>query len=656
MARYKLQGIARDGAGNIIADASVSVYLAGTTTAASVYKASSGGTAVNSVDTDDEGFYELYVDSIDYSLSQNFKITISKSGYTSKTFDEIDIFPGLPDYEIDVSSIYGNSSKNATILNTAITAVGTIDKMIFVLYPGVWTIDTDVTVPSNITLKIPSGALLQISTGITLTINGPFESGLYQVFDCVGTGSVSFSRNNISEVYPEWWCENTVPGTTDMTAAIQASVDSSYSKVKLQKTKYKISSSISLSQGKHLCGSGKGSESMLNGTFINHSGSDPAIVTSYTYGFGLTMIQDLSLYGGWSVNNPNQHGIAFVKSSGNQTAAHVLIDNLYIIAFGGDGIHHSQDGHINNVEIRGSTINHNAGNGLNFQYNGTSAQVNAIWIHHNSISGNKKNGIIFTGNNVVISTNTIQVNGDYGISVGKELVEPAATLFCFSSVIESNYYEGNQSSKSADAAVIGIFSYYKSELPMCLIRNLYIKGNYFGEAGAKYRSIIYMDAVESDQSVNQASVHIQDNYSSKSIIYLGPSSSYPISRGSSISGIVSDSLDSLPKYVHIYPIEIQAYTHPVYDGSWVDYSTSADAIKGIINGTSVNLSGAVKNGTGLITTLPSAWRPSTNHYFIVPTGVTLNTTGVVSLEIDGKLSLVNGDNHRVCINVTYNRQ
>lgn len=222
MARYKLQGIARDGAGNIIADASVSVYLAGTTTAASVYEASSGGTAVNSVDTDDEGFYELYVDSIDYSLSQNFKITISKSGYTSKTFDEIDIFPGLPDYEIDVSSIYGNGSKNATILNTAITAVGTIDKMIFVLYPGVWTIDTDVTVPSNITLKIPSGALLQISTGVTLTINGLFEAGLYQVFDCVGTGNVG----GLKESFPEWWTANEIPGTTDMRAAIQAAADS----------------------------------------------------------------------------------------------------------------------------------------------------------------------------------------------------------------------------------------------------------------------------------------------------------------------------------------------------------------------------------------------------------------------------------------------
>mgnify|MGYP001166163691 FL=1 len=39
MARYIKQGTPRDGLGNIIAGATVSVYLAGTTTVASVYAA-----------------------------------------------------------------------------------------------------------------------------------------------------------------------------------------------------------------------------------------------------------------------------------------------------------------------------------------------------------------------------------------------------------------------------------------------------------------------------------------------------------------------------------------------------------------------------------------------------------------------------------------
>ena len=40
MTRYIKQGTPRDGLGNIIAGATVSVYLAGTTTVASVYAAS----------------------------------------------------------------------------------------------------------------------------------------------------------------------------------------------------------------------------------------------------------------------------------------------------------------------------------------------------------------------------------------------------------------------------------------------------------------------------------------------------------------------------------------------------------------------------------------------------------------------------------------
>lgn len=335
MARYKLQGIARDGAGNIIADASVSVYLAGTTTAASVYEASSGGTAVNSVDTDDEGFYELYVDSIDYPLSQNFKITISKSGYTSKTFDEIDIFPGLPDYEIDVSSIYGNSSKNATILNTAITAVGTIDKMIFVLYPGVWTIDTDVTVPSNITLKIPSGALLQISTGITLTIDGPFEAGLYQVFSCTGTGKVLFGAGSVTYVRPEWFgavgdtvlTNGAFTSGTDSTTAIQQAVVASQSihKVLLGNGVFKVTDSIvettntasATYNGFWLKGNG------WKTVLVNVAAAITPTVSLDTYG---GRISDLCITGVQA--NPNSS----IKISG--TAIDVLLENVALDPMG----------------------------------------------------------------------------------------------------------------------------------------------------------------------------------------------------------------------------------------------------------------------------------------------------------------------------------
>lgn len=93
MARYKHQGVWTDGNGRRINSATVSVYLAGTTTAASVYAASSGGAAVNSVTTDSTGLYEFWIDDTDYTQEQLFKVTLTKSGFQSKSIDDIIIFP-----------------------------------------------------------------------------------------------------------------------------------------------------------------------------------------------------------------------------------------------------------------------------------------------------------------------------------------------------------------------------------------------------------------------------------------------------------------------------------------------------------------------------------------------------------------------------------
>lgn len=90
--RYNFKSVARDGAGNIVPSATVSVYLAGTTTAASVYATYTGGTAVNSVTTGTDGSFEFYVDDTDYAGTQRFKIVISKTGYSSITRDYISIF------------------------------------------------------------------------------------------------------------------------------------------------------------------------------------------------------------------------------------------------------------------------------------------------------------------------------------------------------------------------------------------------------------------------------------------------------------------------------------------------------------------------------------------------------------------------------------
>lgn len=106
MARKIYRGYARDGNGTILSSATIYVYLTGTTTAASIYTASSGGTAVNSVTSDSTGLYKFYTDYSDYTAGTQFRLVISKTGYDSVTYDEVECLP--PTFSTD-GTLGGNS-------------------------------------------------------------------------------------------------------------------------------------------------------------------------------------------------------------------------------------------------------------------------------------------------------------------------------------------------------------------------------------------------------------------------------------------------------------------------------------------------------------------------------------------------------------------
>lgn len=94
MARYIFQDVAKDGAGNVVTGATVSVFLAGVATAADVYEAESGGSTVNSVESDStDGTFSFWVDASSYTANQKFKITITKTNYRPQTVDDIIIYP-----------------------------------------------------------------------------------------------------------------------------------------------------------------------------------------------------------------------------------------------------------------------------------------------------------------------------------------------------------------------------------------------------------------------------------------------------------------------------------------------------------------------------------------------------------------------------------
>jgi hypothetical protein len=73
--------------------------------------------------------------------------------------------------------------------------------------------------PADRTLRIDRGGSIGNTT--TFRVDGPFEAGRNRVF--TGTGRVLLSSG---KAHPEWWTTNSVPGTTDMSSAIQKAIDS----------------------------------------------------------------------------------------------------------------------------------------------------------------------------------------------------------------------------------------------------------------------------------------------------------------------------------------------------------------------------------------------------------------------------------------------
>jgi hypothetical protein len=109
-------------------------------------------------------------------------------------------------------------------LQAAITAIGS-NPAILRVPPGNYAVTDNLTVPANIALQVERGATLSIADTKTLTINGPFDQGAYQVFSFTGTGKVVFGKGAVQEALPEWF-GFTVSGTgSNNKATLQKLVD-----------------------------------------------------------------------------------------------------------------------------------------------------------------------------------------------------------------------------------------------------------------------------------------------------------------------------------------------------------------------------------------------------------------------------------------------
>ena len=228
---------------------SVTVTLAGGTTKASIYSALTGGTvdADGIITTGTDGTFAFYVDEDDYSHSQQFRIVWSKSGFTSETWDYIQIFP-----DGDRTLLTGSTvdQGDAAIVGTLAWHIADLagSKGTVTALDGTYDMTTNTTIPATMEFKPQIGVLLDGSA--TLTINSSFSPGRYQVFD------PTFVVEGLSWAFPEWFGAAADPSTpTDDKAAFDAgfaALTSGGSLIIDEGGQYYIATSVTMPKGTRL--------------------------------------------------------------------------------------------------------------------------------------------------------------------------------------------------------------------------------------------------------------------------------------------------------------------------------------------------------------------------------------------------------------------
>jgi len=265
----------------------------------------------------------------DYSL-KILSSTESQVYYIPNQSWDIALKPGnyyYPEYSAIDQGITGDSNTLKYYVDLVATDFATIYlRHSSGLATTTYTLTTDETISSNITLKIEDGAILD-GAG-TLTINGPFEHSLSQ---CFGSSiTIAFGSRVVNEVYPEWWEENTIPGTTDMTAAIQAALDA-FSKVVFQNTTYSVNY-ISVNTHNQLIG--KGWSTIIDSTSTGGGFVDGTFILNYLNSatpVKNVVIKDLQM--------TSAAGVFWLSICIGGYAENVIIDNVSFDGWGiGDAI------------------------------------------------------------------------------------------------------------------------------------------------------------------------------------------------------------------------------------------------------------------------------------------------------------------------------
>ena len=164
----------------------------------------------------------------------------------------------------------------------------------------VYTWDTSVSIPANYRIVIKKGAVLTDTADEDLTINGPFEAGLYQVFDWSGTGNVSFAAGSADTYTAAWFgldgggAVDNQPALTKATAAVPTY---GILTIPIPATSYALNSTWVIDKSIRVVGKGvvytlKDASAIYGVKFLWTGGASSMVTTSDSYS---TFLENIAL-------------------------------------------------------------------------------------------------------------------------------------------------------------------------------------------------------------------------------------------------------------------------------------------------------------------------------------------------------------------------
>jgi hypothetical protein len=267
-----------------------------------------------------------------------------------------------------------------------------------------YTLTTSETIPSNITLKVERGAV--IDGAGTLTINGGLEAGCYKIF---GT---SLTVTGIPIGYPEWWGAIKDDNTKDAinTVAINAAITAvnvTNGSVIISNGIWYVASDIILLPGVDLVGTSR------LGSILQRTGTGTSVITmgnASTHTSMQSTISNLSVYGGVGGGGVYSDYCIYLND-----VDQVEIDSVNVKVSAVAGIMLTAGGgkYTVIVNIHDSYIESNYGNGIETS---TASSINAVTITNNRIYGNANYGIYVNCVTVGWNITGNDIEGNGGVS------------------------------------------------------------------------------------------------------------------------------------------------------------------------------------------------------------------------------------------------